>query len=179
MKLVLLSGSFRSKSRSAGLLNEIKSFFPEHDYDFPRLDLLPFYNEDSRENKPECVEQLIDQISIADGVIVCTPEYNHSIPAVLKNGIDWASRPAFNSVLKSKPVTIITQADSPVGGARVQAHVKLIFDSTLSFIHPCHEMLIPEVGRMLDEELRIIDANIERRLKRHVSDFLDFIQNGP
>ncbi|WP_191603432.1 NAD(P)H-dependent oxidoreductase [Marinomonas algicola] len=56
-------------------------------------------------------------------------------PRRLKNAIDWASRPAFNSVIKDNPVTIITQANSPVGGARAQAHIKLIFDSTLSILY--------------------------------------------
>ncbi|PSW16124.1 NAD(P)H-dependent oxidoreductase [Photobacterium rosenbergii] len=175
MKLLLLSGSFHSKSKSVAILNALKGYFSEHEYTFPQLDSLPFYCEDLAKDKPENIRQLIQDVEIADGIIVCTPEYNHSIPAVLKNAIDWVSRPAFNSVLKDKPVTIITQANSPVGGARAQAHIKLVFDSTLSCIHPVHEMMITGVDSVLNSELQIVDAKVEERLKRHMVNFVEFI----
>ena len=175
MKLLLLSGSFHSKSKSVAILNALKGYFSEHEYTFPKLDSLPFYCEDLAKDKPESIRQLIKDVEMADGIIVCTPEYNHSIPAVLKNAIDWVSRPAFNSVLKGKPVTIITQANSPVGGARAQAHIKLVFDSTLSSIHPVHEMMITGVDSVLNSELQIVDAKVEERLKRHMVNFVEFI----
>jgi chromate reductase len=175
MKIVLLSGSFHSKSRSLAVLDAIQHYFPEHHYVLPRLNELPFYCEDLNKQKPAGVKAFLADIDTCDGILVCTPEYNHSIPAVLKNAIDWASRPAFNSVLKGKPVSIISQGVSPVGGARAQAHLKLVFDSTLSVIHTTHEMMIPGIDTVFNESLSVIDQKVEARLKRHVSDFFDAI----
>lgn len=176
MKLLLLSGSFHSKSKSLAILNAIKSYFPEHDFILPSLMSLPFYSEDLATSKPDDVTELIFQVASVEGIIVCSPEYNHSVPAVIKNAIDWISRPAFNSVLKDKPVTIITQANSPVGGARAQAHFKLIFDSTLSVIHPAHEMMITDVGNVVAASGQMMDGKVETRLKRHIEDFIGFVQ---
>ncbi|MCG8315483.1 MAG: NAD(P)H-dependent oxidoreductase [Pseudomonadales bacterium] len=177
MKLLLLSGSFHSTSKSRAILNSVKDFFPEYEYVFPQLDLLPFYSQDLVENKPSSVLELIESVHAVDGIIVCSPEYNHSVPAVLKNAIDWASRPAFKSALKGKPVTVITQANSPVGGARAQAHIKLIFDSTLSSIHPAHEMMISDIDNVVDINHQITDIQIKKRLKRHILSFIDFIKS--
>ncbi len=138
---------------------------------------MPFYCEDLAKDKPERILKLIRDVETADGIVVCSPEYNHSIPAVVKNAIDWVSRPAFNSCLKGKPVTIITQANSPVGGARAQAHFKLVFDSTISMIHPVHEMMITGIDKVLDSNLEIVDAKVEERLKRHMMSFVEFIDD--
>ncbi len=174
MKMLLLAGSFHSRSRSLALLRHVAKGLSEHQVTIPELDQLPFLSEDRLVDKPASVQAFIDQVAAADAILFCTPEYNHSIPAVLKNAIDWASRPAFNSSLKGKPVSIITQAVSAVGGARAQAHLKLVLDSTLSIIHPCHEMMVPEIDKALDADLQLVDAKVARRLQRHVEDFIQF-----
>jgi len=174
MKFVFLSGSFHSNSRSLAILKNIKTFFAEHDTETLKIEELPFYSEDLNNNKPEVVRHFLSKIVSADAILCCTPEYNHSMPAVIKNAIDWASRPAFNSGLKNMPVSIITQAVSPVGGARAQAHLKLAFDSTLSRIHNCHEMMITQVNEIFDEEMNIVDTKVLRRLNSHVADFINF-----
>lgn len=176
MKILLMSGSFHTKSRSIAILNSIKGYFPECQFELPCLKKIPFYDEDLTANKPKEVEDLMELVASSNGIIVCSPEYNHSVPAVLKNAIDWVSRPAFNSVLKAKPITIITQANSPVGGARAQAHLKLIFDSTLSSIHPSHEMMISSIDQVVGENFKVVDSKVENRLKRHLSDFFNSIQ---
>lgn len=175
MNLLLLSGSFHSQSKSLAILKSVEHLLSGHTTDTPKLDTLPFFNEDLNNNKPASIVGLMDSIEQADGVIICTPEYNHSIPAVLKNALDWASRPAFNSCLKDKPVTIITQADSPVGGARAQAHVKLIMDAILSDIHVSHEMMISPVSKVVTNGI-VTDEKTLARLERHTSDFLRFIE---
>lgn len=179
MNFLLLSGSFHSQSQSLALLREVTALLAEHDCPLPQLDLLPFYSPtlDGSE-KPVSVAELLRQVASADGIIFCTPEYNHSVPAVLKNAIDWVSRPAFQSVLKDKPVTIITQANSPVGGARAQAHLKLIMDSTLSRIHPCHEMMVTAIDEKVDAQGNLTDAKTRERLARHLQDFIRFIDRA-
>jgi chromate reductase len=73
------------------------------------------------------------------------------------------------------PVSIITQADSPVGGARVQAHVKLVLDSTLSNVHLCHEMMITKVAEIFDQEMTLTDVSVRQRLARHCDDFIRWV----
>jgi len=174
MKFLLLSGSFHTRSRSLAILKSIEVYFGSHSTQIPKLDSIPFYCDDLTNSKPDVVQALLSQIELASGILFCTPEYNHSIPAVLKNAIDWASRPAFNSPLKNKPVSIITQAVSPVGGARAQAHLKLVLDSTLSEIHMCHEMMIAGIDKAFDPSMQIIDSDVLLRLERHIRDFILF-----
>ena len=175
MRFMLLSGSFHKRSISLGIIREIVLYLQGHECTVPRLDELPFYSEDlEAESKPKNVSRFIEEVSLCDGMIFCTPEYNHSIPAVLKNAIDWASRPAFRSPLKEKPVAIITQAVSEVGGARAQAHLKLILDSTISKIQPIHEMMISGVNNKFNESQSIIHDKTLERLHRHINDFVSF-----
>ncbi len=176
MKFVFLSGSFHQRSRSLAILRSLERHFAEHQVVTLKLDELPFYSEDLDQQKPEVVREFLATITAADALLFCTPEYNHSIPGVLKNAIDWASRPAFKSPLKDKPVSIITQAGSAVGGARAQAHLKLVLDSTLSDIQRCHEMMISDIDKLLDADLQIIDERTLARLARHAADFIAFVQ---
>lgn len=177
MKIYILSGSFHAKSKSLLIANFIKDHLKNHDCEIPQLDSIPFYSEDITRNKPDCVQSFLAGINDADAIICVTPEYNHSVPAVLKNAIDWASRPAFQSPLKNKPVAIITQADSPVGGARAQAHLKLILDSTLSVIFPSHEMMIAGINKAITENGEIVDPDVRRRLIRYIEEFLVFTED--
>lgn len=176
MNFLLLSGSFHTRSASLALLAEVAQQLEGHTCALPPLDVLPFYSVDlDLAAKPAAVAALLTQVHDADGIICCSPEYNHSIPAVLKNAIDWASRPAFQSPLRDKPVTLITQASSPVGGARAQAHLKLVFDSTLSRIHPCHEMMVTAIDQKIDAQGALTDAQTRARIGRHLQDFIRFI----
>lgn len=176
MKVLILSGSFHSASKSLLIARHVQQYLASHTCDIPRLDALPFYSEDLAASKPDTVLALLAAVQKSDAIICITPEYNHSIPAVLKNALDWASRPAFKSPLKDKPVTLITQAESPVGGARAQAHLKLVFDATLSVVYPAHEMMITPVSRIVTAENGITDEATTRRLSRHLDGFLAFVQ---
>ncbi len=157
------------------MLKAIGTFLEGHALETPKLNELPFFCEDLNKDKPELIKTFLENVESADGIICCTPEYNHSIPAVLKNALDWASRPAFNSPLKGKPVSIVTQAVSPVGGARAQAHLKLVLDSTLSEIHLCHEMMVTDIDKVIAEG-RVVDTKVLGRLERHCKDFIRFVE---
>jgi len=85
---------------------------------------LPLYNEDEDgDNAPEEVRHFRDAIASSAGLIIATPEYNHGIPGVLKNALDWASRPYGKSALIEKPVLVISVSPAFTGGARAHAQV--------------------------------------------------------
>lgn len=176
INLLVLSGSFHSQSKSMALAHVIGELLPQCGCSIPAIEQLPFYSEDLNRDKPEGVREFLEQVAHCDGIVFVTPEYNHSIPAVLKNAIDWASRPAFASPLKGKPVTIVTQSANLVGGARAQAHLKLVLDATLSLIHPYHEMLIVEADKIFQAGSWELDPAVRTRLLRHIEDFLRFVR---
>src|SRR5690348_9795642 len=112
-RILGIVGSLRRDSYSGAVLRGLQASVGEraHVEAFP-LANVPMYNADlDGENKPEPVVALKNAIRDCDGLVIVSPEYNYGVPGVLKNALDWASRPAYQSVLKAKPVLII--ANSP------------------------------------------------------------------
>jgi len=126
---------------------------------------LPHYNADVIGDP--AVEGFIEQVRKADGVVFVTPEYNYSVPGVLKNAIDWASRPAFESVFKGKPCLVVTVSGGALGGVRAQGHLKYILNGMLAEVFSAREIVVPfanakvENGRMSDQAiLEFADATM-------------------
>src|ERR1700754_4086332 len=122
LSLLGLSGSLRRASNSTAVLRVVQDalgFRAALDI-FP-LHAIPLYNEDDdAEHAPESVRALRSAIEASDGVIMISPEYNHGMSGVLKNALDWASRPHGRSVLRSKPVLTMTASPAFTGGVRAQ-----------------------------------------------------------
>ena len=159
IRLLGMSGSLRAGSYSnAVILTLREKFAGRADLSLYDLAPIPAYNQDFEGDKrPPVVRQLLADIADADGLVLCAPEFNHSIPGVLKNAIDWASRPAFQSVLAYKPVAIMATSRGPLGGARCLEHMRVALDSCLSRIALAREVIICateskiEGGRLVDE----------------------------
>jgi chromate reductase, NAD(P)H dehydrogenase (quinone) len=94
--------------------------------DFGSLEGIPLFNEDMEKEQPESVKQLKAKIAAADALLIATPEYNYSFPGVLKNAIDWASRPAGDNSFEGKPVAVMS-AGGGMGGGRAQLHLRQVF----------------------------------------------------
>ncbi len=109
IRLIGMSGSLRSGSYSNAVLETLREKFSGRaDISIYDLRPIPLYNQDFEgEKRPEPVKALLSAIAESDGLVLCAPEFNHSIPGVLKNALDWASRPAFTSVMAYKPVAIM------------------------------------------------------------------------
>ena len=128
------SGSLRSGSYSNAVLETLsEKFAGRADIEIYDLRLIPLYDQDFEgEKRPEPVKQLLAAIASSDGLVLCAPEFNHSIPGVLKNALDWASRPAFTSVMAYNPVAIMATSRGALGGARCLEHMRVALDSMLS-----------------------------------------------
>src|SRR5271155_4079850 len=157
--LIGMSGSLRADSFSNAILTTLSEKFADR-ADLKVYDLapIPAYNQDFEGDKrPPVVKQMLADIEAADGLVLCAPEFNHSIPGVLKNAIDWASRPAFTSVLAYKPVAIMATSRGPLGGARCLEHMKVALDSCLSRVTLAREVMICGTeakirdGRLVDQ----------------------------
>jgi chromate reductase len=159
IRLIGMSGSLRTGSYSNAVLETLREKFSGR-ADLVLYDLapVPLYNQDFEgDARPPIVKTLLADIADADGLVLCAPEFNHSIPGVLKNAIDWASRPAFASVLAYKPVAIMATSRGPLGGARCLEHMRVALDSCLSRIALAREVIISAAeskirdGRLVDE----------------------------
>jgi chromate reductase len=121
-RLLGLSGSLRRSSYSSAVLRSLRgSLGPSATLEIFPLHALPLYNEDDDgEYAPDAVDTLRSSIKASDGVIMISPEYNHGMSGVLKNALDWASRPYGLSVLRKKSVLTMTASPAFTGGVRAQ-----------------------------------------------------------
>jgi chromate reductase, NAD(P)H dehydrogenase (quinone) len=129
MRILGISGSFRRDSHNTRLLRAAAHALPpgaELEL-FEGLAELPPYCEDADvEGTPEAIEQLRGRIAGADALLIATPEYNASIPGVLKNAIDWASRPFPDNALRGKPVVVIGASTGLFGAVWAQAELRKV-----------------------------------------------------
>ena len=128
MKIVAISGSLRRASFNTALLNAAQELAPDGmDIHIEVLSEIPLYDADLQAHDfPASVERLSDQIRDADAVLIATPEYNYSIPGVLKNAIDWVSR-VENQPFNGKAVAIMGASMGNLGTSRSQYHLRQVF----------------------------------------------------
>ena len=133
-RLLGISGSLRSGSYSAAVLAAFAdNTAGEAEWDYADIGDLPLFNQDLYVDPlPSAVAELRAQIAVADGIVIVSPEYNHGIPGVLKNALDWASRPHNGSPLKGKPVLIVTSSQAFTGGVRAQYQIRETLVSALA-----------------------------------------------
>jgi chromate reductase len=159
-----ISGSLRRGSYNTGLLYAAAELLPEH----LRLDLfdlapVPIFNQDLEMDAPEPVRALKAHVAAADALLIATPEYNSSIPGVLKNAIDWASRPRKDTPLQGKPLAIIG-AGGRLGSARAQLHLRQI--AAHLDMHPLNrpELMVAFASEKFNADGRLIDPQVREQL---------------
>jgi chromate reductase, NAD(P)H dehydrogenase (quinone) len=126
VRILGISGSLRKASFSTAILRTLaRKAAPLMLIDVMTLEEIPFYNEDlDRSPGPSAIARLKRSVEETDGVLIATPEYNHGIPGVLKNALDWTSRPAYQSCFRNKPVSIISSSLAFTGGVRAQYQLR-------------------------------------------------------
>ena len=148
-----VAGSLRRGSYNRWLLDAARELAPASMtiVAFP-LDDIPFYNADYDADhlRPPEVARLKQTVADADALLFATPEYNHSVPGVLQNAIDWASRPGLQSPLVGKPVAIVGASAGMIGTARAQQQLKLVLMSTLALVMPHAGVLVGQAAQKFD-----------------------------
>src|SRR5512140_3216109 len=128
MKILGIPGSLRKASFNRMALNAANSLLPAGaQLEVFNLDGIPVFNQDQDTAPPARVVEFKKAIRAADAILICTPEYNYSVPGVLKNAIDWASRPYGDSAWKGKPVAVMGASIGNLGTARAQYHLRQCF----------------------------------------------------
>jgi chromate reductase, NAD(P)H dehydrogenase (quinone) len=128
LKILGFAGSLRVGSYNKALLRAATSLLPESaTMEIFDLDGIPPYNQDHEMDMPRKVIEFKSKIREVDSILVATPEYNYSIPGVLKNAIDFASRPYGDNPFDDKPAAIMSASIGMLGGARAQYHLRQMF----------------------------------------------------
>ena len=155
-----IAGSLRAGSYNRALLRAAQELAPDgmEIRIFDRLGEVPLYDADvEAEGDPEPVRALKGAIAEAGALLVATPEYNHGVSGVLKNAIDWASRPARSSVLGGKPTAILGASPGVTGTARAQAQLRQALVFTDTPVLPQPEILVYRASDKFDDDGRLTD----------------------
>ena len=173
--------SLRAQSYTRGLLRAAQELGREHGLDieiYERLRDIPPYDadQDTDQTRPEPVRDLKSAISRVQGLIIATPEYNYSVPGVLKNALDWASRPAKASPLNRKPVAIMGASTGMSGTIRSQLALRqsLLFTDSLALLQP--EVLIPKCADRFDAEGNLLDQSTRDLVGRQMAAFAAWVR---
>jgi chromate reductase, NAD(P)H dehydrogenase (quinone) len=178
LNILGIAGSLRGDSYNRALLRAAAGLAPEG-MTIGIFDLaeVPLYNGDvEAEGDPEAVARLKRAIAAADGVLMATPEYNHGVPAVMKNAVDWASRPPGSAALGGKPVGIIGASPGITGSARGQSQLRQAFEFTNSYCMPQPELLVFKAHEKFDPDGNLIDAKTAQFLGRYLDAFAAWVR---
>jgi chromate reductase, NAD(P)H dehydrogenase (quinone) len=166
LTLLGVCGSLRKRSLNAALLRVVAETLPEgvRLVIFEGLGDIPPFNSDLIE-EPAAVTAMKSAIREAQGLVISTPEYNYSVPGVLKNALDWVSRPA-PSPMRNKPVGIIGCAQGMSGSMRAQYHLRqiLVYSDSPTLNQP--EVLIPRAHERFDQDGRLTDESTRELMRK-------------
>ena len=160
------AGSLRNNSYNKALLRAAIELLPtDAKLEIFDLEGIPPFNQDFETQMPEKVKEFKAKIKAADAILIATPEYNYSIPGVLKNAIDWASRPYEDNSFEGKPVAIISASIGMLGGARAQYHLRQTF--VFLNMHPFNrlEVLVAFAKEKFDENGKLKDEMSKKFIK--------------
>jgi chromate reductase, NAD(P)H dehydrogenase (quinone) len=176
-RILGISGSLRERSYNTALLRAAAELAPP-DVELEIFDLseVPLYNDDVEAvADPEPVARLRAAVAEADALLIATPEYNRGTSGVLKNAIDWLSRPALASVLRWKPVAIMGASSGRGGTRRAQQQVREALDFPGAAVVESPEVAIPVAWERFDPDLRLTDEVAGAALTRLIEELVDSI----
>lgn len=171
-KLLFISGSLRKMSFNSAALRVLeREAQGKHEVDWAEFGDIPLYNEDTEKNGfPPAVIRLRTQIANCNGILIATPEYNHSIPGGLKNAIDWASRPS-EKLFSGKPIGIFGASPSMVGTARGQTDLRHTFVGLNGLVMNMPEVFISKAHEKFSASGELTDEPTREILKKFFADF--------
>jgi chromate reductase len=166
MRILGFAGSLRKGSYNKALIQAALELTPK-DAKLEIFDLegIPLFNQEFERNPPEKVREFKAKIKAADAILIATPEYNYSIPGVLKNAIDWASRPYGDNAFEGKSAAIMSASTGMLGGARAQYHLRQSF--VFLDVYPVNrpEVIVPFAPEKIDEKGRVTDEKTREKIK--------------
>jgi chromate reductase, NAD(P)H dehydrogenase (quinone) len=153
-----IAGSLRKQSYNRGLIRAAERMIPEGtSFEVFDLEGIPPFNQDEEKDAPPRVTELKSRIRAADAILIATPEYNYSVPGVLKNALDWASRPYGDNAWNEKPLAIMGASAGVIGTARAQYHLRQM--CVFLNMHPMNspEVMVGNAANRFDAESNLTD----------------------
>ena len=180
MKIIALSGALRHASYNTALLRAAIELAPAGvSIELRTLHGIPLYDGDvEAQGIPEAVTRLREDIRAADALLIGTPEYNHSIPGVLKNGLDWLSRPPAEGakLFNGKPTAVVGASPGGFGTVRSQAALLPVLHAFGSDLWMAGELLVSKAGGVFDADGKLVDDKVRGQLQQFVQGFADFVK---
>jgi len=172
-----IAGSLRRASYNRALLRVTQQLVPANvTLDIFDLAGIPLFNQDEEERLPPTVVEFKTRIRAADAILFATPEYNYSIPGVLKNAIDWASRPPGDNAWSGKPVAVIGASIGRLGTARAQYHLRQVFITLNMYALNQPEAMISNASDLFDAERNLTDKKTRDHVQRLLNQFVLWIR---
>jgi chromate reductase len=158
VRILGIAGSLRRESYNRSVLRAAAALVPaDAEMEIFELDGIPGFNQDDEQSPPEKIVELKKKVREADAILFVTPEYNYSIPGVLKNAIDWASRPYGDSAWEGKPAAIMGASIGSIATARAQYHLRqsMVFLNMFPVNRP--EVMIGNCAGLFDDKGNLTD----------------------
>jgi chromate reductase, NAD(P)H dehydrogenase (quinone) len=179
MNILAISGALRKGSTNTALLRAVAAEAPAGmAIEIATLHGIPLYDGDDEDahGKPDVVVELDKRIRAAEGVIIATPEYNFSIPGVLKNATDWLSRKA--APLKGKRVGVMGASGGPIGTARSQYHLRQNLQALEAVVMPRPEIFVTHSAGKFDKDGKLTDDATRKVIVTWLAAFKDWVAKG-
>jgi chromate reductase, NAD(P)H dehydrogenase (quinone) len=169
--IVAFAGSLRRNSLNRGLLRATADLLPpEVTFEVVEISDFPLFNEDIEKPVPRTVQVFRDKVQQADAILIATPEYNHSIPGVLKNALDWGSRSP--NIFSGKPLAIMG-AGGQFGTTRAQYHLRQVATALNMFAVTAPQVLVFNAESKFDQNGNLQDEKTREFIKKLLDAFLD------
>lgn len=181
IRILGIAGSLRQASYNRGVLRAAAELVPDGaTLDIFELDGIPGFNQDDDQNPPAKVTEFKRLIRGADAILFVTPEYNYSIPGVLKNAIDWASRPYGDNAFDGKAAAIMGASVGSIATARAQYHLRqmMVFLNMFPINQP--EVMIGNCGDKFDEQGNLADETTKKHMRQQLESLVAWTRRiGP
>ena len=178
IRILGIAGSLRRESYNRFALRAATQLVPDGaTIEVFELDGIPGFNQDDEQNPPEKVTELKRRVREADAILFVTPEYNYSVPGVLKNAIDWASRPYGDSAWNGKPAAIMGASIGAIGTARAQYHLRqmMVFLNMFPINQP--EVMIGNASKRFDDQGNLTDDTTKELIRQLIRNLVDWTRS--
>jgi len=173
IKILGIPGSLRRASFNRSALEAARWLLPEAaTLEIFGLDDIPPYNQDHEKQPPARVVELKTRVRAADAILFATPEYNYSVPGVLKNAIDWGSRPYGDSAWQGKPVAVMGASVGMLGTARAQYHLRQSFIFLNMYPVNQPEVLIASASQRFNEKGELTDETSRELIRKLLAELV-------
>lgn len=175
--IVVIAGSLRKESFTLKIANALAKLAPDTlKLNVVTLNDISFFNQDLEANPPADWLAFREKLQKSDGVLFVTPEYNRSIPGVLKNAIDVGSRPYGKSSFLGKPIGIVSNSPGPLGGVNAAKHLQHILPGISGPILGQPEIYLNGVGDAFDDHGHLTKESLQKVLQQYIDAFAAFVE---